>query len=74
MNGKVSVVSNRNCFPKMKDLHDHALVGRPIQAVKQKWYRGMVVSQKWCEIDTLLLHTSNRKYHMAYRFDSCYIQ
>ena len=28
----------------------------------------VVVSKKWCKIDTLLLHTTNRKYHMAYRF------
>ena len=28
----------------------------------------VVVSKKWCEIDTLLLHTTNRKYHMAYLF------
>jgi len=26
----------------------------------------VVVSNKWREIDTLLLHTTNRKYHMAY--------
>ena len=26
----------------------------------------VVVSKKWREIDTLLLHTANRKYHMAY--------
>jgi len=28
----------------------------------------LVVSKKWREIDTLLLHTTNRKYHMAYLF------
>jgi len=28
----------------------------------------VVVSKKWCKIDTLLLHTTNRKYHMAYLF------
>jgi len=28
----------------------------------------VVVSQKWCKIDTLLLHTTNRKYPIAYRF------
>jgi len=32
----------------------------------------VVVSYKWCEIDTLLLHTANRKYHVAYR--SCHFQ
>jgi len=28
----------------------------------------VVVSKKWCKIDTLLLHTTNRKYYMAYQF------
>jgi len=28
----------------------------------------VVVSKKWCEIDMLLLHTTDRKYHMAYLF------
>jgi len=28
----------------------------------------VVVSKKWHEIDTLLLHTTNRKYHIAYLF------
>ena len=28
----------------------------------------VAASQKWCKVDTLLLHTSNRKCHMAYRF------
>jgi len=28
----------------------------------------VVVSKKWREIDTLLQHTTNRKYHMAYLF------
>ena len=28
----------------------------------------VVVSKKWCEIDTVLLHITNRKYHMAYLF------
>jgi len=27
-----------------------------------------VVSKKWYKIDTLLLHTTNSKYHMAYLF------
>ena len=26
----------------------------------------VIVSKKWREIDTLLLHTTNRKNHMAY--------
>jgi len=32
----------------------------------------VVVSKKWREIDTLLLHTTNRKYHMA--IYSCHFQ
>ena len=28
----------------------------------------VVVSKKWHEIDALLLHTTNRKYHIAYLF------
>jgi len=28
----------------------------------------VIVSKKWREIDTLLLHTTNRKYNMAYLF------
>ena len=28
----------------------------------------LVVSKKWCKIDMLLLHNTNRKYHIAYRF------
>ena len=28
----------------------------------------VVVSKKWCEIDTLSLHATNRKYHIAYLF------
>jgi len=28
----------------------------------------VAVYQKWCKIDTLLLHTTNRKCHVAYRF------
>ena len=28
----------------------------------------VVVSKKWCKINTLLLHTTNRKYHMLSRF------
>jgi len=39
---------------------------RPLKAVK--YTVNVVVSNKWCRIHTLLLHNSNRKYHMAYRF------
>ena len=28
----------------------------------------VIVSKKWRRIDMLLLHTTNREYHMAYRF------
>ena len=28
----------------------------------------VVASKKWREIDTLLLHATNRKYHTAYLF------
>jgi len=38
----------------------------PLKAVT--YAVNVVVSKNWCRIDTLLLHTSNRKYHMAYRF------
>jgi len=59
MNRKACVAFNRNCFPKIKDF-------RVLQAVT--YTVTVVVSNKWCEIDTLLLHTTNRKYHMTYRF------
>ena len=29
---------------------------------------GSMKSKKWCNIDTLLLHTTNKKHHMACRF------
>ena len=56
MDGKVSMVFNRNCFSKMTDFS--RLGTHTLQAV----------SKKWREIDTLLLHTTNRKYHVAYQF------
>ena len=56
MDGKVSLVFSRNCFPKMTEF---SRLGA-LQAV--------TVSKKWRELDTLLLHTINRKYHMAYLF------
>ena len=61
MNGKVSVVFNHNCFWKMKDFSRLA----PLQAVT---YTVKVVWTKLCEIYALLIHTTSRKYHMAYRF------
>jgi len=58
-----TVVCNHNClFSKMKDF----LRLGPLQAVM--YTVKVVASKKWCKIDTLLLHTANWKYHMAYRF------
>ena len=55
MDGKVSMVFNGSCFSRMKDF---SRLGA-LQAVTY------IV---WREIDTLLLHASNRKYHIAYLF------
>jgi len=60
--GKVSMVFNRNCLSKMTDF---SRLGA-LQAVK--YTLKVVESKKWREIDTLLLHTTNRKCHMAYLF------
>jgi len=60
VNGKVYVVFNRNCLLKVKDF---SRLG-PLQAIMHT----VVVSKKWREIDTLLLHSTNRKYHMTYLF------
>ena len=63
MNGKVSVVINRNCFfRKWKTSQGYARLKAVTYIVN------VVVSKIWCRMDTLLLHTSNRKYYMAYRF------
>jgi len=62
MDGEVSMVFNRNRFSKMKDF---SRIGA-LQAVT--YTLKVVVSKKWCKIDTLLLHTTNRKHHMAYLF------
>jgi len=62
MDGKVSMVFNRNCFPKMTDF---SRLGA-LQAVT--YTLNVVVSKKWREIDKLLLHATNRKCHMAYLF------
>ena len=62
MDGKVSMVFNRNCLPKMKDFSRLGALQAVMYTVK------VVVSKKWHEIDTLLLHTTNRKYHIAYLF------
>jgi len=47
------MVFNRNCFSKMKDF---SRIGA-LQAVT--YTLKVVVSKKWREIDTLLLHTTN---------------
>ena len=62
MDGKVSMVFNRNCFPKMTDFSRLGALQAVTCTIK------VVVSNKWRETDTLLLHTTNRKYHMAYLF------
>jgi len=62
MDGKVSMVFKCNCFRKTKDFSRL----RTIQAVA--YTMEVVMSKIWCEIDTLLLHSTNRKYHMAYLF------
>ena len=62
MDGKVSTVFNRICFPKMTDF---SWLGT-LQAVT--YFVKVVVSKKWCKINTLLIHTTNRKYHMAFLF------
>ena len=64
MDGKVSIVFNRNSFPKMTDF---SRLGTQ-QAVTYTVKVVVVVSKKWCRIDILLLHITNRKYHMAYLF------
>ena len=61
MNGKVSVVLNRNCFLKMKDFKNMPPTSNHV-------LRKVIVSKKWCKINTLLLHTANRKYCMADQF------
>ena len=60
MDGKVYMVFNRNCFPIMTDFSRLGALQAVTYIIK------VVVSKKWREIDTLLLHTTNRKYHMAY--------
>ena len=62
MDGKVSMVFNRSCFVKNERLFK---VRHPTGSYV---HRKVVASKKWWEIDTLLLHASNRKYHIAYLF------
>jgi len=49
-------------FSKIKDFSRLGVLQAVRYTVK------VVVSKKWREIDTLLLHTTNRKYHIAYLF------
>ena len=56
------MVFNRNCFPKVKEF---SRVGT-LQASHAHRKSGSV--KKWREIDTLVLQTTNRKYHVAYLF------
>jgi len=65
MDGKVSIVFNSNCFPKMKDFSRSG----ELQACSHV-HRKSGSMKKWCKIDTLILHTTNRKHHMAYVFVS----
>jgi len=59
------MVFNRNYFPKMKDF---SRLG-DLQACSHV-HRKSGSIKKWCKTDTLLLHTTNRKRHMAYLFVS----
>ena len=58
--GKYLWSFDRNCLPKMIDFSRSGALLAVAYIIK------VVVSKKWREIDTLLLHTTNRKYHMAY--------
>ena len=62
LDGKISMVFNCICFSKMKDFSRIGALQAVTYIVK------VVVSTKWREIDTLLLHATNRKYHTAYLF------
>jgi len=62
MNGKVYIVFNRSYFPKMTDFSRLGPLLALMYTVK------VVASKKWCKIDTSILQTTNRKYHVAYRF------
>ena len=62
MDEKVSVIFNRNCFPK----NERCFKVRPPTGSHVHPETGSM--KKWREIDTLLLHTTNRKYHLAYQF------
>jgi len=65
MNEQVCVVFNRNCFAKMKD---YSRLRPPKGSHLHRKIVVVGLSKKWCRIDTLLLHITNRKHHMSYRF------
>jgi len=56
------MVFNRKCFPQMKVFSGLGSLLPIMYTIK------VVVSKKWCKTDTWLLHTTNRKYHIAYLF------
>jgi len=62
MDEKVSIICNRSCFPK----NERRFKVRSPTGSHVHHKTGSM--KKWREIDTLLLHTTNRKYHMAYQF------
>jgi len=53
------MVFNRYFFPIMNDFSMSGTLQAVTYTIK------VVVSKKCCKIDTLLLHTTNRKFHMA---------
>jgi len=55
------MVFNRDCFTKMRLFEVRRHTG-------SQYNVKVVVSKKWRETDTLLLHITNRKYHMSYLF------
>jgi len=56
------MVFNRNSFPTMTDFSRLGALQAVTYTLK------VVVSKKWRETDTLLLHTTDRKYRTAYLF------
>jgi len=63
MDVKLSMAFNSNCF----FFKNERLFGVR-RAAGSHVHRKVVVSKKWREIDTLLLHATHRKYHTAYLF------
>ena len=56
-NQKAFVAFNADCLLKLKGF---------LRLQADTYTVKVVISQKWCKIDTLLLQTTNRKCHMAY--------